>query len=48
MPIKYTYELMAIMSNLVDYSVGDIVEITYYSRATGQIKTVEITLKASE
>lgn len=48
MPIKYTYELMAIMSNLVDYSVGDIVEITYYSRATGQIKTVKITLKASE
>lgn len=48
MPIKYTYELMAIMSNLVDYSVGDVVEITYYSRATGQIKTGEITLKASE
>lgn len=45
-PIKHTYELMAIMSNLIDYHVGDVVEITFYSRTTGKVERMNITLKS--
>ena len=40
-----TYIINAKLNSLVDFQVGDVVEIEYYSRTTGKIEKVTVTLK---
>lgn len=40
-----TYVINAKLNSLVDFQVGDVVDIEYYSRESGQIETVTVTLK---
>lgn len=41
-----TYVINAALNSLVDFQVGDTVEIVYYSRSNNTIKTITVTLKA--
>ena len=40
-----TYAINAALNSLVDFQVGDVVEIEYYSRSENKIKTITVTLK---
>ncbi len=41
-----TYVINAKLNSLVDFQVGDVVDIEYYSRTSGQIETITVTLKS--
>ncbi len=41
-----TYMINAALNSLVDFQVGDTVEIEYYSRDTGKIEIITVTLKS--
>ena len=41
-----TYVINAALNSLVDFQVGDTVEIEYYSRSADTIRKITVTLKA--
>lgn len=45
--IKTFAGFSAQINSLDNYQVGDVVEVTYYSRASGSIETISLTLKTS-